>query len=151
MQLNFRKAEKSDLEKIIELLISDKLGKTREKTDAESLKKYTTAFDKISTDENQFLAVLESEQKIIGTCHLTIMPSLTYVGSDRLAIEAVRIDDDYLNQGLGSWMIEQAIEFGKNRGIKIFQLTSNKKRQRAINFYKKLGFEETHEGMKLML
>jgi UDP-N-acetyl-D-mannosaminuronate dehydrogenase len=53
--------------------------------------------------------------------------------------------------GLGYVGLPLAIEFGKNRGIKIFQLTSNKKRQRAINFYKKLGFEETHEGMKLML
>jgi len=48
-------------------------------------------------------------------------------------------------------MIEQAIEFGKSHGAKMFQLTSGKQRVRAHKFYEKLGFEATHVGMKLFL
>jgi hypothetical protein len=46
-------------------------------------------------------------------------------------------------------MFQKIFEFGKKRGAKIFQLTTNKKRIRAKKFYERLGFVVTHEGMKL--
>jgi len=36
-------------------------------------------------------------------------------------------------------------------GASIIQLTTNKKRVDAKRFYEQLGFEATHEGMKLYL
>jgi GNAT superfamily N-acetyltransferase len=147
----FRKATESDLPAIINLLANDEFGKTREKTDAESLKIYAATFAKINRDENQFLAVVEMEKEVIGTCHLTIIHSLTFTALTRLNIEAVRISDKHSGQGIGSWMIKQAIEFGKSHGAKMFQLTSGNKRTRAHKFYEKLGFEATHVGMKLFL
>ena len=46
-------------------------------------------------------------------------------------------------------MIQQALQTAKDHGCKIVQLATNKKRGRAKIFYEKLGFEATHEGMKL--
>jgi ribosomal protein S18 acetylase RimI-like enzyme len=74
-----------------------------------------------------------------------------YMASTRLNIESVRVDEKYSNQGIGSWMMKKAIEFGRENNAKIIQLTSNKQRKRAHKFYEKLGFEATHEGMKLNL
>jgi GNAT superfamily N-acetyltransferase len=54
-------------------------------------------------------------------------------------------------QGVGTWMIQKAIDLGKKKGCKIIQLTTNKKRSRAKVFYERLGFTPTHEGMKLYL
>ena len=48
---------------------------------AELDKNYIKAFHKIDSDPNQYLMLVESGDEIIGTCHLTIMPSLTFVGS----------------------------------------------------------------------
>lgn len=48
-------------------------------------------------------------------------------------------------------MIEFAINWGKEYGATIIQLTTNKERERALMFYEKLGFKATHEGMKLYL
>ena len=48
-------------------------------------------------------------------------------------------------------MIEFAINWGKEYGAKIFQLTTNKERPDALRFYGKLGFKATYEGMKLYL
>ncbi|MDR4304644.1 GNAT family N-acetyltransferase, partial [Bacillus mycoides] len=31
------------------------------------------------------------------------------------------------------------------------QLTTDKERQEALHFYKKLGFKDSHEGLKLFL
>jgi N-acetylglutamate synthase-like GNAT family acetyltransferase len=151
MNLIFRKAAKSDLSRIIELLASDDLGKLREKTDALSMQKYAAAFTKISADENNFLAVVEKDKEIIATCHLTIMHSLTRLASNRLNIEAVRVAEEYTGQKIGNWMFGQIIEFAKNHDIQIIQLTTDKRRKRAQNFYAKLGFTASHEGMKLVM
>jgi len=48
-------------------------------------------------------------------------------------------------------MINQAFGYAKANNVKIIQLTTNKKRPRAKHFYEKLGFDATHEGMKLYL
>jgi len=48
-------------------------------------------------------------------------------------------------------MFDQAISYAKDMGVSIIGLTTNKKRARAKHFYEKLGFEASHEGMKLYL
>ncbi len=47
------------------------------------------------------LVIMRIGSKIIGTCHLTLMPSLTYQGSIRLNIEAVRIASDLGSNSYG--------------------------------------------------
>lgn len=148
-KLIFRKATKVDLPRIIEMLRNDILGRDREIAD--DFSKYEKAFDEISADKNNFLAVVEFMGHVIGSCHLTLMPSLTLVGSKRMAIEAVRVNEEFSSQGIGSWMMQQAFDFAKKNNVRLIQLTTNKKRVRVHEFYKRLGFEATHEGMKMKI
>lgn len=149
--LKYRKATKEDLEDIVALLIEDDLGKTREVLNDAVDAHYLKAFDLIDKDPNQYLMVCIMNDSIVGTCHLTIMPSLTLHGSIRMQIEAVRISEKMRGQNIGEHMINHAIEYGKAHGCTIIQLTTNKQRLRAKKFYEKIGFEATHEGMKLLL
>ena len=68
-----------------------------------------------------------------------------------MQIEAVRILKKYRGQKMGEWMMQEAMKYGKSKGASIIQLTTNKKRSAAKHFYEKLGFEASHEGMKLYL
>lgn len=147
--LTHHKATINDVEAIIHLLIEDELGKTRET--AVSDPRYLEAFYKIDVDPNQYLMVVKKNAEIVGTCHLTLTPSLTFIGSTRMQIEAVRVAAAFRGQAIGQWMIKAAIEYGKQKGAVIVHLTTNKKRLRAKQFYERLGFEATHEGMKLYL
>ena len=149
--LTHRKARIADLPCLVELLLEDELGASRESKSAEVHENYIKAFHKIDSDPNQYLMVVENDGEIIGTCHLTIMPSLTFIGSTRMQIEAVRVAGKYRGQKIGSWMFEQAISYAKEHDASIVQLTTNKKRPKAKHFYEKLGFEASHEGMKLYL
>lgn len=149
--LTHRKAVIADLPRLIEMLLEDELGQTRESKSLSLDENYIKAFHKIDSDPNQYLMVVENGDEIIGTCHLTIMPSLTFIGSTRMQIEAVRVAGKYRGQKIGSWIMTQAIIYAKEQGASIIQLTTNKKRQKAKNFYEKLGFEASHEGMKLYL
>jgi N-acetylglutamate synthase-like GNAT family acetyltransferase len=151
MNLLYRKATICDLRRIVALLLEDELGQTRESKEEELDKSYIHAFHKINSDQNQYLMVVENESEIIATCHLTIMPSLTFVGSTRMQIEAVRVSEKYRGLKIGEWMFSQIVEYAKINSVTILQLTTNKKRPRAKHFYEKLGFEDSHDGMKLYL
>ena len=149
--LTHRKSRIADLPCLVELLLEDELGASRESKSAAVHENYIKAFHKIDSDPNQYLMVVENGDEIIGTCHLTIMPSLTFIGSTRMQIEAVRVAGRYRGQKIGSWMFDQAISYAKEHDVSIIQLTTNKKRPKAKHFYEKLGFEASHEGMKLYL
>jgi N-acetylglutamate synthase-like GNAT family acetyltransferase len=149
--LTHRKAIIADLPHLIELLLEDELGSTRESKSSELDEHYIQAFHKIDSDPNQYLMVVSNGDEIIGTCHLSLIPSLTFIGSTRMQIEAVRVAGKYRGKKIGSWMVDQAIGYAKAMDVSIIQLTTNKKRQKAKHFYEKLGFEASHEGMKLYL
>jgi GNAT superfamily N-acetyltransferase len=95
--------------------------------------------------------IVENNNEIAATCHLTIIPSLTFQGAARLNIEAVRVKEKFRGQAIGQWMIGQVINYGRDRGATIVQLATNKKRSDAKRFYEKLGFVASHDGMKLCL
>lgn len=151
MKLKHRKAKINDLEAIVSLLIQDDLGKSREVLSEQLNPRYIEAFEKIDADPNQYLMAVELDDKIVGTCHLTLIPSLTFTGSTRLQIEAVRVHPDARGKKIGEWMIKEAIHHGQEHDASIIQLTTNKQRTDALRFYEKLDFTATHEGMKLYL
>ena len=151
MNLKYRKAKVEDLKVIVAMLQNDDLGKTRESFSEKFDSRYMNAFEKINKDSNQYLMIVELDAEIVATCHLTIMPSLTFTGSTRLQIEAVRVSELHRGKKIGEWMISEAIEYGKAQGATIIQLSSNKIREDAIRFYENLGFESSHVGMKLYL
>ncbi len=150
-KLTHRKAQITDLRAIVNLLLEDEFGQIREKLETNLDQRYIDAFYRIDSDPNQYLMLVEIDNrpiKIVATCHLTIMPSLTFIGSTRMQIEAVRVLKKYRGQKIGKWMLNAAILYGKSKEASIFQLTTNKNRLGAKQFYEQTGFEASHIGMK---
>jgi GNAT superfamily N-acetyltransferase len=147
----FRRAEHRDLSAILKLLREDELGKNRELSSETPARCYEEAFQKIDADPNHSLMVIELDQRtrpIIGTYHLTF---LSLQGATRLQVESVRIAEDYRGEGIGTLMFEQIFKYAQEKRAEIVQLTTNKARKDAKRFYERLGFQATHEGMKLQL
>ena len=148
--MTFRKVTKNEIESIVEMIADDELGKSREKFQIPLPKEYYAAFENINNDANQELIVVENEDlKIIGTFQLSFIQYLTYCGGIRAQIEGVRVHNDFRRIGLGEKIFKWAIERAKQKDAHVLQLTTDKKRPDAIQFYKKLGFVSSHEGMKL--
>ncbi|WMX12351.1 GNAT family N-acetyltransferase [Aureispira sp. CCB-E] len=148
--MKFRQATKNDLSQIVAMIADDKLGKTRENFQIPLPTEYLNAFENITADHNQELIVVEAENsEIIGTLQLSFIQYLTYRGGIRAQIEAVRIRKDKRGLGIGKIMFEWAINRAKKRKTHLLQLTTDKKRPQALKFYKELGFEPSHEGMKM--
>ncbi|MBQ4819071.1 GNAT family N-acetyltransferase [Aquimarina sp. MMG016] len=146
----FRKATENDVPIIIEMIADDELGKKRENFQKPLPNEYIKAFEKINSDENQELIVVENKNsEIVGTLQLSFIQYLTYRGGIRAQIEAVRIRKDKRGLGIGKTMFEWAINRAKERKAHLLQLTTDKKRIKSIKFYENLGFTMSHEGMKM--
>ena len=150
-KINIRDATNDDLVTIISMLADDPLGQSRESTVEPLDQNYQDAFDAIEEDINQVLAVVEVDNVIAGCLQLSFIPGLSRIGMWRAQIESVRIGKDFRDKGLGQVMIEWAIGEAKKRGCGLLQLTSDIQRPQAIRFYEKLGFVNSHAGMKLGL
>lgn len=140
-----RRANSSDVPRLVSLLRDDALGAGREGASTEEEAGYQHAFSLIESDPNQLLVAIDDVSNesvnngsvnhesvnhraggqaqasdtrsaaVVGTLQLTLIPSLSRRGSPRLQIEAVRIGPD------------------------------------AQRFYARLGYEASHEGLKLAL
>jgi GNAT superfamily N-acetyltransferase len=57
----------------------------------------------------------------------------------------------YRGRGTGGLLLDWVVAWARERGCRMVQPTTDKRRPDAGRFYEALGFEATHEGMKLPL
>ncbi|MEU9388558.1 GNAT family N-acetyltransferase [Streptomyces sp. NPDC048324] len=147
--LEIRPATPDDVPEIVAMLADDPLGARRESPD--DLAPYLAALERLTADPHQHLVVAVREDRVVGTLQLTIIPGLSRRGATRSIIEAVRIHADERGSGLGTRLIEWAIEASRREGCQLVQLTSDNTRTDAHRFYERLGFTASHVGFKLPL
>ncbi|MFF1686222.1 MULTISPECIES: GNAT family N-acetyltransferase [unclassified Streptomyces] len=147
--LEIRPAVAADVPAIVAMLADDPLGARRESPD--DLTPYLEAHARITADSNQHLVVAVREGRTVGTLQLTVIPGLSRKGSTRSIIEGVRIHADERGSGLGTLLIEWAIDESRRQNCQLVQLTSDATRTDAHRFYERLGFEASHVGFKLQL
>ena len=147
--LLIRRAEASDVAAIVAMLADDPLGATRESPD--DLTPYLAAHTRLAADPNQHLVVAERAGKVVGTLQLTLIPGLSRRAATRSLIEGVRVHADERGSGLGTLLIEWAVETSRAEGCELVQLTSDATREDAHRFYERLGFVASHVGFKLQL
>jgi ribosomal protein S18 acetylase RimI-like enzyme len=150
-ELTMRAATQDDLPAVIALLYDDESGRTREDPSLPLDPRYLSAFDAIRRDSNQNLIVAELDGEVVGTLQLSFLPGLSFRGAWRGQIEAVRIASHLRNRRLGERMILWAVEQCRARDCRMVQLTSTATRTPAHRFYARLGFVQSHVGMKLHL
>ncbi|MFD7179012.1 GNAT family N-acetyltransferase [Streptomyces sp. NPDC059904] len=147
--LEIRPAVADDVAAIVAMLADDALGAGRESPD--DLTPYAEAHARIAGDSNQHLVVAVREGRTVGTLQLTVIPGLSRKGSTRSIIEGVRIHADERGSGLGTLLIEWAVDESRRQNCQLVQLTSDAARTDAHRFYERLGFEASHVGFKLQL
>jgi len=151
--VEFRLASRRDVPAILELLADDEISRDRgfgavpEEVDAATW----AAFEAIDADPRNELIVADHDGEVVGTCQLTFVPGLSRGGAERMTIEAVRVRSDQRGRGLGRQLLAYALTRARERGCRMAQLTTDKRRTEAHRFYASLGFTPSHEGMKLTL
>jgi GNAT superfamily N-acetyltransferase len=146
--LTYRKAVEADLPYIVQLLTEDAVRVTDDRPDEPFHPRYVAAMRELDSDPNQMMMLAVLNGETVGTIQLTFIPGIAGLGTKRCLVEAVHISPAHRSKGLGTQMIQWAIEQARHRGCGMVQLTSNKKRLDAHRFYERLGFLKSHEGFK---
>lgn len=147
----FRTARRDDLDAIVAMLADDDISRTRSGHVAHVTPAITAAFDEIERDPNNELIVGEQDGAIVASFQLTYIPGLSRGGMRRAQIESVRVRGDLRGHGIGEQLMAAAIDRARQRGCAVMQLTTDLRRDAAHRFYRRLGFEASHAGMKLAL
>lgn len=143
------RARRDDVPALVALLRDDPIGSTREGSD---LAPYLRAFEAIDADPAHLLVAVRDEvDAVVGTMQLTLLPGLSRAAATRLQIEGVRVAPPTQGSGLGSALLRWAEDYGRSRGARLAQLTTDKRRTDAHRFYERLGYVASHEGMKRSL
>ncbi|MGK5678504.1 N-acetyltransferase family protein [Actinoplanes sp. URMC 104] len=153
--MEIRTAVRADVPAVLQLLADDDISRARgfgeapvgEDVDAA----IWAAFEEIDADPNNELLVADDAGEVVATCQLTFTPGLSRLGARRMTIEAVRVRADRRGAGLGRDLMAYALTRARDRGCRIAQLTTDKRRADAHRFYERLGFVASHVGMKLTL
>jgi GNAT superfamily N-acetyltransferase len=144
-----RRATLADLPTMLALIADDVLGKNRDADANDPV--YKEAFEAINADGNQYLLLGELDGEVIAMLQVTFIPGLSRRGATRANIEAVRVKSTMRSQGIGEWLMKQAVAIAQERGCALAQLTSDAQRVEAHAFYGRLGFVGSHVGFKLQV
>jgi GNAT superfamily N-acetyltransferase len=146
-----RNATEEDLPRLIELLAQLSLDEEREDLSQPRPAAYDSALAEVLSDQRQLLLVAEHDGEVVGmACYLQVA-NLSYVGRPYALVENVVVDSAARGVGYGEALIRHVIELARAAGCHKLALTSNKARADAHRFYRRLGFEATHEGFRLNL
>ncbi|MEV0707369.1 GNAT family N-acetyltransferase [Nocardia aurea] len=144
-----QRAARADVPALVALLSDDEIGGAREGSE---IARYEEAYDAVTRDASHYLAVVRDEaDRIVGTMQLTIIPGLSRSGTTRLQIEGVRVAASQRSRGIGTAMLEWAHDHGRHRGATLAQVTTDRVRERAHTFYARLGYGNSHVGLKRAL
>ena len=145
-EFRLERANRDDIGAIAALLLDDQFGRDRESVE---LERYEAAFSAVARDGSNYLGVVrDSDDHAVATMQLTVIPGLSRGGSTRLQIEGLRVAAGTRSQGLGAAMLEWAHEFGRVRGARLSQVTTDDARERTRAFYTRHGYQTAHVGLK---
>ncbi len=147
----FIEAQAADLDAIVAILADDELAAQRESYAQPLPEAYHIAFEAIHNDPRAQLIIVKEQAKIIAVAQINFLTYLTYHGGVRAQIEGVRVHRDYRSQGVGRQLFNYLIKLAREHGCHLVQLTTDKQRPKALDFYISLGFQNTHNGFKLRL
>lgn len=133
------------------LRADDALGASREAVTDPPLPAYVAAFDAIAADPRSLLVVAEQAGSVVGKLQLTAIPGLSDQGAELALIKAVRVAASLRSQGLGTLLMDWAMDEAHRRGCRKVELMTHLSRTTAQRFYERLGFVKSHVGMRRAL
>ncbi|HVI87111.1 MAG TPA: GNAT family N-acetyltransferase [Dongiaceae bacterium] len=148
--IHIRPARRSDVPGIVALLADDAIGQGRERP--ESIERYFAAYDALASDPAvRCLVAADEEDAVTGYVQVTITRHLSFGGARRALVEDLRVAPAHRRNGLGTRLVEAAIAAALSAGCDIVQLFVHRDREAAHCFYRKLGFQIDHLGLRLSL
>lgn len=135
MDVNVRYSKPKDFNAILSLF--DQLWPDKE-LDSYNLEE---VFNRgVESNSDEYICA-EADGKVIGFCALSIVNNFSYEGLVSY-IYAMIVDDSFRGRGVGTSLLEKALDISKSSGCKRIELNYDSLMEESSDFYKKIGFEE---------
>jgi GNAT superfamily N-acetyltransferase len=85
--------------------------------------------------------IAASSGRLVGTCHVVVVPNLTRSGRPYAVVENVVVANSHRRRGTGRALVHLAIEFARAQHCYKVMLLSSAKRTEAHGFYESVGFD----------
>lgn len=139
MSISLREANLADFESVYEFVCLLQ-GKEFDKTIM-----YRLFDDNINNSNNIYLIAADSNKPVgYASCH--IQPLLHHAGKVA-EIQEVFVLTQYRNQGVGKLLIDEIKCRAKTQGVLQLEVTTRVIREKAIAFYKRESFEDSHKKL----
>jgi GNAT superfamily N-acetyltransferase len=93
------------------------------------------------SDKKMHLLVAESENRIVASCVLVVIPNLTRGGRPYGFIENVVTHTDYRKKGIGTGLLKYAQQIAWNKGCYKVMLMTSRQQPEIFRFYENAGFQ----------
>ena len=133
-----RPAVRRDLPKILGLYAQPKMDGER----LLSIEAAEQIFEKIQKYPDYDVFVAEMGQGVVGTFALLIMDNLAHMGAPSAIIEDVNVAPNWQGRGVGTRIMEFAMDRARKAGCYKLVLSSARDRIDPHRFYRKLGFSQ---------
>jgi len=108
-----------------------------------SAKEFETMYKKNLGNPDIYYWIAELNNKAIGCISLYIQNLLHHNGPVA-EIQELFVDSDQRGGGIGTHLVDEARKQARERGCKMFEVTTNVKREATHRFYERCGFQRTH-------
>lgn len=150
--IEIRSATVADTEALVELLAGGALTvpETRPGPGVD-LRSYRAAVTEIASSPSSDILVAVDHGRVVGMCQLITFRHLQAHGGRCAELESVHVSAQHRSAGIGSLLLEAALQRATAAGCYRVQLTSNAERTDAQRFYQRHGFVPSHVGYKRLL
>ena len=148
--MQYRDATEADLPAIVRLLADDRFGARREQDVSPLPPSYLAGFRAMVAQDGRVILAVQ-DGAIVGCLQLNILHGVSQQGASRAQVEGVRVDSTRRGSGIGTALMRHVMAETRLAGCAVLQLTTNRERTQAQDFYARLGFIHSHAGMKISL
>lgn len=102
---------------------------------------------------NKEIFIAKIDEKIVGYVLLSSKERKQngYRYRKQLDIDAIGVDRNYRNQGIGTKLINYVKKYAKEKGYTDLRLTVNEENKNAIHLYEKMGFKVKNIAYSIMI
>lgn len=137
--MNIRKAKATDAE-ALKVLYFEHLTRFPPQEE-QDMSLWINKLSKFEKDENMYLLVLETNDKLVASVQMAIIESLTHNVRPFAIVENVVTHADYRNRGYASALLAKATEIAIEKGCYKMSLETGSNKESTLSFYRKNGFE----------
>ncbi len=103
--------------------------------------------------KNKEMFVAKIEEKIVGYVLLSSKEGKKngYRYRKELDIDAIGVDEDYRNKGIGTRLVDYVKKYAKDNSYTDLRLTVNEENENAIHLYEKMGFKVKNIAYSMMV